>query len=65
MYACICHGVTEREVLDTVRAGAHDEEAVGHHCGAGTGCGTCLNRICELISSVVPSHGRVPLRAAG
>jgi bacterioferritin-associated ferredoxin len=49
MYICICHHVREREVRALVRTGARTEEAVGDACGAGTGCGSCLDRICDLI----------------
>ena len=49
MYACICERITECEVRAAIRCGARTEESVGDACGAGTGCGTCLDRICELI----------------
>ena len=49
MYVCICHRVREREVRFAIQCGAHTEEAVGDACEAGTGCGSCLERICELI----------------
>jgi bacterioferritin-associated ferredoxin len=49
MYVCICNHVREREVRAVIRAGARTEEAVGDACGAGTGCGSCLDRICDLI----------------
>lgn len=49
MYACICERITECEVRAAIRVGARTEESVGSACGAGTGCGTCLDRICELI----------------
>ena len=49
MYACICERVREREVRRAILAGAHTEESVGEACGAGTGCGNCLDRICEMI----------------
>lgn len=65
MYACICHAVTETELDATIEAGATTEEAVGDACGAGTGCGSCLERICAMISVRHPLHGRSPLRAAG
>ena len=64
MYACICHAVTSSEVVDVVRAGARTEDAIGEVCGAGTGCGSCLERICAMISERHPLHGRAPLRAA-
>ncbi|MBO3737306.1 (2Fe-2S)-binding protein [Actinoplanes flavus] len=49
MYVCICYHVREREVRAVVQDGASTEEEVGDACGAGTGCGSCLDRICELI----------------
>lgn len=65
MYACVCHAVTDVEVAERILDGADTEEAVGSACGAGTGCGSCLDRICDMISAVYPDHGRAPLRAAG
>lgn len=32
-----------------IRAGARCEDSVGEACGAGTGCGSCLDRIVDLI----------------
>ena len=49
MYVCICARVRECELRTVIRRGAHSEDAVGDACGAGTGCGTCLDRIDELI----------------
>ncbi len=49
MYACICERVRECDVRMAIRCGARTEESVGTACGAGTGCGSCLDRIYELI----------------
>ena len=49
MYVCICARVKECELRDAVRRGAHTEESVGDECGAGTGCGSCLDRIIDVI----------------
>jgi len=49
MYVCICARVRERELRAAIRAGADTEESVGDACGAGTGCGSCLDRVCDLI----------------
>jgi bacterioferritin-associated ferredoxin len=49
MYVCICYAVTEREVAEHVAAGARDQEALGAACGAGTGCGSCEQRIDLLL----------------
>jgi bacterioferritin-associated ferredoxin len=65
MYACICHAVTSTEVAEVVRGGAATEEAVGRACGAGTGCGSCLDRICAIISSVDPAHTEPVLARVG
>jgi bacterioferritin-associated ferredoxin len=45
VYACICHAVTSEELDAVIAAGATDTAAVGEACGAGTGCGSCLDRL--------------------
>jgi bacterioferritin-associated ferredoxin len=55
VYTCICARVRECEVRAAIADGAHDEETVGEATGAGTGCGSCVNRICGLIREVAPS----------
>ena len=65
MYACICHAVTSSEVADVVRGGASTEEAVGAACGAGTGCGSCLDRICAIITERGPGPRGAALRRVG
>ncbi|MDP9396975.1 MAG: (2Fe-2S)-binding protein [Actinomycetota bacterium] len=49
MYVCICYAVTEQEVAAHVTAGAADREALGAACGAGTGCGSCHERLALLL----------------
>ncbi|GAA2675123.1 (2Fe-2S)-binding protein [Actinoplanes palleronii] len=60
MFVCICHHVRESEVRMAVRCGARTEEAVGDACGAGTGCGSCLDRIFELIEEEGTTDTRLP-----
>lgn len=57
MYACICRAVTVAEVAETIAGGAGTEEAVGEACGAGTGCGYCLERISAMLSAADPGGG--------
>ncbi len=57
MFVCICARVRECEIRQVIRAGAQTEDAVGDVCGAGSGCGTCLDRIGDLIEQETP--GRV------
>lgn len=49
MYVCICARVRDCEIREVILRGARSEEAVGEACGAGTRCGTCLDRIEQLI----------------
>lgn len=64
MYTCICARVREREVRAVIAAGAHDEDAVGEATGAGTGCGSCVDRICGLIREIAPTTALQDLAAA-
>jgi bacterioferritin-associated ferredoxin len=61
VYICICHAVTEPEIRREVVGGAYTQEEVGSRCGAGTGCGSCLDRIAALIAQ----HTEVPVTLAG
>lgn len=61
MYLCICHAVTDEDVREHVQAGASSAEEVGDICGAGTGCGSCLDRLDDLVATAMPE--RCPLRA--
>ena len=54
MYVCICAGVTEAELHACVDGGADTVETVADRCAAGTGCGTCVERLCQLIAQRVP-----------
>ena len=49
MYACVCFSITEEEIQDEISAGARTEEELGERCGAGTSCGTCVERLGCLI----------------
>ena len=61
MYVCICHAVTTDEVTAEIAAGARTEEEVGDRCLAGTGCGACVDRICDMLSALSPDGSRVPM----
>ncbi|MGH3328078.1 MAG: (2Fe-2S)-binding protein [Streptomycetales bacterium] len=60
MYVCICHGVTERDIRREVAAGARSVEEIGDRCRAGTGCGSCVDRVCALLSEA-PEHAMIAL----
>jgi bacterioferritin-associated ferredoxin len=63
MYVCICARVRECEVRTAIRSGARCEESVGDACGAGTGCGSCLDRICDLIDEENSPDTLLPMAA--
>ena len=54
MYACVCHAVTEQEVREHVAEGAWSAGEVGDICGAGTGCGSCLDRLDDIVAAALP-----------
>ncbi|MBC6448020.1 bacterioferritin-associated ferredoxin [Actinokineospora alba] len=49
MYVCICAAVSEARVHACILAGARTAEEVGDRCQAGTGCGSCLDRIDDML----------------
>ncbi|MGH3794326.1 MAG: (2Fe-2S)-binding protein [Pseudonocardiaceae bacterium] len=49
MYVCICAAVTEAQVRRCIAEGATTIEDVGDGCAAGTGCGSCVERIAALL----------------
>jgi bacterioferritin-associated ferredoxin len=51
MYVCICEAVTERQVRDEIATGADSVEAIADRTAASTSCGTCTERIQELLDS--------------
>jgi bacterioferritin-associated ferredoxin len=65
VYVCLCRAVTDTEVAEHVAAGARTEKAVGEACGAGTGCGSCLDRICAMIRAAAREHDRVAFSRTG
>ncbi len=49
MFACICRAVTSERVSTAIDNGAATVEAVSSATGACTGCGTCRDRIENMI----------------
>ena len=48
---CRCNGVTAGQITDAICAGHDDLPAISRATRAGTGCGTCTTRICDLLNS--------------
>ena len=49
MYACICRAVTSDEVSTAIDNGATTVRAVSKATGACSGCGTCRERIKDML----------------
>lgn len=58
MYVCICAAVSEAQVRACVEAGARTAEEIGDRSGAGTGCGSCLDRLDVVIDERRPDRRR-------
>ena len=63
MYACVCFSVTEEEIAEEIANGAHTEDAIGDRCGAGTSCGTCVERLGCLLDQA-QRNGMIAARLA-
>ena len=63
MYVCICARVRECDLRTAIKCGARTEESVGDACGAGTGCGSCLDRIDDLIAEAAKADTRAAMAA--
>jgi bacterioferritin-associated ferredoxin len=61
VFACICHAVSDRQVVEAVDAGATTVQALGDVTRAGTSCGTCHDTLEELITT---RCGECPLRTS-
>lgn len=51
MIVCHCHGVSDGNIREAVRAGSRTPEEVAQQCGAGTGCGGCFSLVCDIVES--------------
>ncbi|WP_151770049.1 (2Fe-2S)-binding protein [Streptomyces abyssomicinicus] len=54
---CVCHHVTEDEIVGWIRRGVTTVEGLGEHCDAGQGCGDCRESLEELIEDFGDESG--------
>lgn len=50
MIVCFCHPTSDRDLDAVIDEGARTVEDIGRRCGAGTGCGSCLEDLRERLS---------------
>jgi bacterioferritin-associated ferredoxin len=63
MYVCHCKAVTDAEIHGAIADGATDEIDVAIACGAGTGCGSCIDEVRRLCGNACPAMTRVLVSA--
>ena len=51
MFICICHAVTDHQIVDAVDGGVRDLKQLGEACGAATNCGRCGDLAQEIIDA--------------
>ena len=51
MIVCLCHPTSDRDLDAVIDDGARTVEEIGRRCGAGTGCGSCLEELRERLVS--------------
>lgn len=49
MYVCICHGITDKDILKAARSGVSDIHQLAAETGATTGCGSCLEMAEDIL----------------
>ena len=50
MIICLCKGISDKHVRESIGRGASTVEEVADDCGAGTGCGTCHDMIHMMLA---------------
>lgn len=51
MFVCVCHAVTDRQIVEAAESGVEHVDQLEELCGAGSGCGSCRSVAQELIDS--------------
>ncbi len=56
MIICLCEGISDRDVRAAARQGISTVRELSDHCGAGTGCGSCIGDLRQLIDTHAPAE---------
>lgn len=54
MIVCLCHNLSEKELVARLDAGARTVDDLARATGAGTDCGCCRGTVEELVRSRTP-----------
>ena len=59
MFVCVCKAIRNTELKELIDSGANSLEAIGASCGAGTDCGSCVNRLKQALDE--KTHSASPI----
>ena len=51
MLICLCHPTSDRDLDAVIDDGARTIQEIGQRCGAGTGCGACVDDLRDRLAS--------------
>ncbi|HEU0032461.1 MAG TPA: (2Fe-2S)-binding protein [Kofleriaceae bacterium] len=51
MLVCICHPTSDRDLEAVIDDGARTVQEIGRRCGAGTGCGACVDELRDRLAA--------------
>lgn len=57
MYVCICHGVTDKQIEQTIENGAETIGAISQELKVGTQCGQCCSCTKKILNSKLMQIG--------
>lgn len=68
MYVCLCHGISDKKIIDAQSSGVSSFSELQRSCPVGTNCGTCVPFVKKLLrqkdKSTAPLEGDPEAAAA-
>ena len=62
MYTCICGAVTDHQIRDAIRDGAHTLEALRSQLGVASQCGKCTDEVQRILHETLAAAHPLPHR---
>jgi len=67
MYICLCHAITDRQIVHAAEAGVRSADDLAIELGVGTGCGRCRTcahaLLCETVAKLASRNAPLPAAA--
>jgi len=45
MLICICHGISDKKIIEMIQNGSNSADDITQKCGAGGDCGSCVMKL--------------------